>query len=443
MTGAASWMIGYLVNSMWMVPLVFAAAWIASRMVRRAGPQAEHRVWVAALLAETLLPGVQVRLADVWRAVSALKFWRWGVRAGEGDERIDIAMGAGRIHGGVQLPHALMLTIAAIYAGSIVYFAARLAWGLWKTHRMRREAESIELSGAVGDRWALHLKSAEIESAVLASSTGTHGPATLGMRRGVLVVPQGFFEGMAESEMDAVMAHECAHMRRHDFAKNVLYSLVALPVAYHPLLWMTRARLTESREMVCDAIAADAIAGREKYARTLLRLASRFVESEPARTFHAIGIFDANSLERRVMNLMRRREVTGRTLRLAMLGACVAVGAVTCASALALRVDVGGESSPSKAEKNRADVTMPVLVSSKPPEYPPVAKENRINGICLLGLTVNEQGLPEAVHVVRSLQREYDEKAIEAIQQYRFKPATKGGYPVAKEILIQVEFRFF
>ena len=41
----------YLFNSLWQLPLVFAAAWIAARLVRPAGPRAEHRVWVAALLA--------------------------------------------------------------------------------------------------------------------------------------------------------------------------------------------------------------------------------------------------------------------------------------------------------------------------------------------------------------------------------------------------------
>ncbi len=138
-----------------------------------------------------------------------------------------------------------------------------------------------------GGEW--HLRNARVRNAALLQSEKMGGPATLGIWRGVLVVPPGFFEGMAETELDAVMAHECAHMQRQDFTKNVLYSVIALPMAYHPLLWMTFSQLTESREMVCDAIAAETIAGPERYARSLLQLASLFVQSEPARTFHAIG----------------------------------------------------------------------------------------------------------------------------------------------------------
>ena len=58
--------------------------------------------------------------------------------------------------------------------------------------------------------------------------------------------------------------------------------------------------------MVCDAMAAETVAGRENYARSLLRLASLLVHGTPARTLHAIGIFDANIFERRVMNLTEK-----------------------------------------------------------------------------------------------------------------------------------------
>ena len=58
--------------------------------------------------------------------------------------------------------------------------------------------------------------------------------------------------------------------------KNLLYELFSLPVTYHPLLWLTRARIMESREMVCDQMAA-AMTGRNEYAQSLLRLASLMV----------------------------------------------------------------------------------------------------------------------------------------------------------------------
>ena len=77
-----------------------------------------------------------------------------------------------------------------------------------------------------------------------------------------------------------------------------------------------------------------------RYARSLLRLATMLAKGTPARTLHAIGIFDANIFERRVMNLTEKRVEIRGTRRFAMAAACVVVGLATRASALALRMEV-------------------------------------------------------------------------------------------------------
>ena len=51
-----SWVLSYLLNSLWQIPLLFAAGWVAARALRRVGSTAEHRVWVSVLLLQTLLP---------------------------------------------------------------------------------------------------------------------------------------------------------------------------------------------------------------------------------------------------------------------------------------------------------------------------------------------------------------------------------------------------
>jgi bla regulator protein blaR1 len=441
MSNAENWMIEYFVNSLWMVPLVFAAAWVAVGMVKSFGPRAEHRVWVLALLLEILLPAVQVRLIEVLRAMSALAFWSWGTKAGKGNVSITVSAVA-RAHEGLHLPHGLLMAIAIVYVCSILYFAARLAWGLSKTYAIERDAEPSELEDTIAARWEWHLRNAGVRDAALLLSEKTRGPATLGIRRGVLMVPPGFFEGMAESELDAVMAHECAHMRRHDFTKNVLYSAITLPVAYHPLLWMTFSKLTESREMVCDAIAAETIAGPERYARSLLRLASLFVQSEPAGTFHAIGIFDANSLERRVMNLMRQKQPTGWALRTTMLAVCVAIGTVTCASALALRMNVSAEKNQKTADRT-VKVDPGVIASNaiyqKNPEYPAEAKANHIEGAVVLRALISKEGTVENLQIV-SGPKELFVSAIDAVKEWRYRPYVLNGELTEVETIITVNY---
>jgi len=93
--------------------------------------------------------------------------------------------------------------------------------------------------------------------------------------------------------------HTCSAGLRQEPAVRNRLPAGCLP----PLLWLTRARLAETREMVCDDLAAEAVGGREGYARSLLRLARMLSDRKAPRILHAIGILDANIFERRVMYL--------------------------------------------------------------------------------------------------------------------------------------------
>ena len=149
-----------------------------------------------------------------------------------------------------------------LYGCSLLYFAGRLGWGLWRTRMMRKEAEPVVLTGKAALRWLRYGRRFGVDAAEVAVSRRVSGPVTVGVRRGVMIVPAGFTERVGESDLDAVVAHELAHIRRRDFVKNVLYELLSLPVAFHPVVWLTRSRVAESREMVCDAMAAEAVGGR-------------------------------------------------------------------------------------------------------------------------------------------------------------------------------------
>ncbi|HTF62268.1 MAG TPA: hypothetical protein VK638_06095, partial [Edaphobacter sp.] len=154
MNAVENWIVGYLVNSLWMAPLVFTAAWIANVVMRRSGAQAVHRVWVVALWMEALLPALQIRLDEAWRLAIAL--WQWGKPGGGGDVRITVAANVAHAQGGVQLPHWLLLTVVVAYELSILYFAARLVWGVWKTYAMEREAKPVEAGNAIAAQWERH-----------------------------------------------------------------------------------------------------------------------------------------------------------------------------------------------------------------------------------------------------------------------------------------------
>ncbi len=88
-------------------------------------------------------------------------------------------------------------------------------------------------------------------------------------------------------------------------------------------------------------------------------------------------------------------------------------------------------------------VSAPVLIYSVDPEFSDEARRAKYQGICVVELVVDATGSPQDVHVVRSLGMGLDEKAVEAVKQYRFKPSYFQGHPVPVRINVEVNFRIY
>jgi protein TonB len=88
-------------------------------------------------------------------------------------------------------------------------------------------------------------------------------------------------------------------------------------------------------------------------------------------------------------------------------------------------------------------VSAPQLVFAPDPEFSDEARRAKYQGVCVVSLIVDAQGNPQRVQVVRHLGMGLDEKAVEAVKQYKFKPATLQGKPVPVEVNIEVNFRIY
>lgn len=99
---------------------------------------------------------------------------------------------------------------------------------------------------------------------------------------------------------------------------------------------------------------------------------------------------------------------------------------------------------PSAPYRAAGHVSAPVVLHMVNAEFTDEARRAKYQGVCLISLIVDAQGNPQNVHVVRTLGMGLDEKAMEAIRQYRFKPAMKDGTtPVPVMITIEVDFRLY
>jgi TonB family protein len=259
-----------------------------------------------------------------------------------------------------------------------------------------------------------------------------------------VLLPDGLIHRVSQDDLDTAIAHELAHIRRKDFLKNLIYEIVSLPVSYHPGSWFTRHRVMETREMVCDEMAAGAT-GDHAYAQSLLRLASLLLEGRPVRVPHAIGMFDSNTLERRLMKLTETKRKVGRVRRLIVGSACMVLGLATAGSALALRIGVDQKDSADKALSKSIPTSVPPeemqknVITKVQPMYPPDAKAARIQGKVILKAVIGVNGHVENLKVI-SGPNKLQQSAMDAVQQWVYKPFLLNGNPVEVTTKITVVY---
>ena len=100
-------------------------------------------------------------------------------------------------------------------------------------------------------------------------------PLVAGWRRPRLLVPRDLARDLTGAELDAVLLHELAHVRRRDLSWHLLQRLVLVLLWFHPVAWALQAAIARERERCCDALALCHGAGAAALARALVKLAER------------------------------------------------------------------------------------------------------------------------------------------------------------------------
>ena len=88
-------------------------------------------------------------------------------------------------------------------------------------------------------------------------------------------------------------------------------------------------------------------------------------------------------------------------------------------------------------------VSSPEVIFKVEPEFSEEARKAKFMGVVTVNLIVDTKGLPQNVRVIRGVGMGLDEKALEAVRQYRFKPAMENGHPVPVQVNVEVNFQIF
>lgn len=125
-------------------------------------------------------------------------------------------------------------------------------------------------------------------------------PAVVGWLKPVLLLPASALSGLSPEQLRAVLAHELAHVRRHDYLVNLAQATVETLQFYHPAVWWVSGRIRAERENCCDDVAAAACGGELIYARALLSVE----ELKHAPVGLAVAVTGGGSLIHRIGRLL-------------------------------------------------------------------------------------------------------------------------------------------
>ncbi|WKN45822.1 carboxypeptidase-like regulatory domain-containing protein [Tunicatimonas pelagia] len=155
--------------------------------------------------------------------------------------------------------------------GSFI-FALRLANGLVQSQRLRYRTQPIPAD------WQQRAKKlAEqlgiSQTIVFASTDRSSTPLTLGYLKPIILIPGSLFAMMPTDQLETILIHELAHIKRRDYLWNLIQSVAEVILFYHPAYWYISSVLERERELACDNLTVSVTHRPRTYARALLQVA--------------------------------------------------------------------------------------------------------------------------------------------------------------------------
>jgi bla regulator protein blaR1 len=327
---------GPLADHLWQSTLVAAVVAVLTLGLRRNRAQVRHALWLAASL-KFLLP---------FAALVALgQQIEWPRAATSAQPVLTIVDSVGQPFSSAtpstQPPAATPARGAA--AGERVVPALVGLWAFGSTvlivvwmRRWRAVASTLGRATPITEGCVVEATRRLNGHLHVISSDSPMEPGVFGWRSPVLLWPRGIEDRLSDAQIEAIVAHEIAHMRRRDNLTSALHMIVQAIFWFHPLTWWIGTRLVDERERACDEDVLRGGSRPDVYAESILKTCQYFVESPLTCVAGVTG----SELKTRIEQIMKHDahvalNVSKRILLSAALGAAiagpVAVGMLTSA----------------------------------------------------------------------------------------------------------------
>jgi bla regulator protein BlaR1 len=333
-------MLDMLWNHLWQSTVFAAAVAVVAVAFRRNRAQVRYWLWLTASV-KFLIPfgallwiGTQIELMPIERSGQAIVGVLDNVAQPFTQPELERVNLRGRPV--PPPPHNPMLTLA-VRGFTIVWPAGSVAlllvWAV-RWHRVTRAARaaSTVTSGPLLD--TIRRLEGQTPRIRLLSSNQAIEPGVFGIVRPELMWPAGIEDRLSDKQIEAILAHEVAHVRRRDNLAALSHMLVEAVFWFHPLVWWIGARLVDERERACDEDVVGRGTEPDVYAESILKTCQFYIESPLVCVAGVTG----SDLKKRVEQIMKNdANVALSALKRVSLGAAlvatiaipVAIGIIT------------------------------------------------------------------------------------------------------------------
>ena len=428
-----------LLHAMWEVALLGLLAWGALQLLRSRPAKTRYAFACLSLGAMVAAPALTFIILGTLPGFS-------GPEAFAGTTHFFLV-----IREGATLPtcQALLRTLtpglAISWALGAAFMTLRLAGGLWWLER-HYVAPSLPAPTAWQHRAQGLAANLGINRKVrVNTSLAADSPLVIGWFRPVVLIPASAFLHLTPEALEAVLAHELAHICRADYLANLLQSLGEALLFFHPAAWWLSRHVRELREHCCDDLAASLCGNPMALAQGLSALErlrrTPPPHAEPAPRL-ALGAAKGNLMPR-ITRLFRPQEAVLPSFRglALMLAAASLVGAATLAAQSASKPSAAPSTqlTADQAAEVKFDQVQ-VIDQPNPPAYPAEAKSRRIQGTVVVSVTVNKKGIPVKVEAL-SGPEELRSTAVGYAKVWKFAPVLIKGKAVTARFQLEMPFK--
>jgi beta-lactamase regulating signal transducer with metallopeptidase domain len=240
-----------LVHSIWQLLLVAGALWLALKLARKASPALTYGMAVAALLLSFL--ATLATFLYLWTRPEGML-----ILPGDPVNSSPSVDWEGWIAQGIFWTEQNLSLVVNFWFFGAILFLFRLIAQLTEVRNLRKNSQPFEnleiqtltdrLVNSLGIRRKIEIRTTE----------RAHSPVTFGVMTPVILLPAALIFQLSPAHLEAVIAHELAHVKRNDYLSNLLLSTLEVLFFFHPCYWWMSQTVKELRESAADELALKA-----------------------------------------------------------------------------------------------------------------------------------------------------------------------------------------